>query len=226
MERFPWHPKLRHTVISRPLVIAAVSALGLAVLAAAGMAATNRSSAAPSNTQPPVVSGTPGGKTLSTTNGTWSGTTPLTFSHQWRRCDKTGGSCANISGATNNTYPVQGAEADHLGPRQNQLQRLDREQDGPGQDRPARSAGSSVAHGGDDHGHGEGEQRVRVRAVHRFQAVAAAEEAGGRPGLADGQAHQHRRFDLQRHQRTGSTSGRASPWGHCAPGLPEGRVRS
>ena len=114
MERFPWHPKLRHAVISRPLVIAAVTALALAVLAAAGMAATNRSSAAPSNTQPPVVSGTPEvGKNLTTTNGTWSGTTPLTFSYQWRRCDKTGGSCANISGATDNTYPVQGADGGH-----------------------------------------------------------------------------------------------------------------
>ena len=65
------------------------------------MAATNRGSVAPANTQPPVVSGTPEvGKDLTTTNGTWSGTTPLSFSYQWRRCDKTGGSCADISGAT------------------------------------------------------------------------------------------------------------------------------
>ena len=39
MERFPWHPRLRHTVIARPLVIAGI-ALTLAVVAAVGMAAT------------------------------------------------------------------------------------------------------------------------------------------------------------------------------------------
>src|SRR4051812_29436129 len=114
MERFRWHPRFRHAVTVRPLVIAAVTALALASAAAAGMAATNRSSSVPSNTQPPVVSGTPEvGKTLSTTNGTWSGTTPLTFSHQWRRCDKTGGSCANISDATHTTYTLQGADGGH-----------------------------------------------------------------------------------------------------------------
>ena len=111
MERFPWHRRFRHAAIARPLVIAAVSALALAILAAAGMAATSRGSVAPANTQPPVVSGTPEvGKDLTTTNGTWSGTTPLSFSYQWRRCDKTGGSCADISGATDNTYTLKGAD--------------------------------------------------------------------------------------------------------------------
>ena len=85
--------------------------MALAILAAAAVAATNRVSTAPSNTQPPVVSGTPEiGKELTTTNGTWSGTTPLSFSYQWRRCDKTGGSCANISNATDNTYKPQAAD--------------------------------------------------------------------------------------------------------------------
>ena len=114
MERVPWHPRFRHAAIVRPLVIAAVAALALAIVAAAGMAATSRASVAPSNTQPPVVSGTPEvGKELTTTNGTWSGTTPLSFSYQWRRCDKTGGSCDNISGATDNTYKLQGADGGH-----------------------------------------------------------------------------------------------------------------
>ena len=96
---------------TRRVVVAAVAALALAILAAAGLAATNRVSAAPSNTQPPVVSGTlEVGKELTTTNGTWSGSTPLSFSYQWRRCDKTGGSCANISNATDNTYKLQGTD--------------------------------------------------------------------------------------------------------------------
>ena len=111
MERFRWHLRLRHAAIARPLLIAAVTALALVILAAAGVAATNRVSVAPANTQPPVVSGTPEvGKGLTTTNGTWSGTTPLSFSYQWRRCDRNGGSCADISGANDNTYTVQNAD--------------------------------------------------------------------------------------------------------------------
>src|SRR4029079_12697910 len=83
-------------------------------VAAAGVAATGRGSVAPSNTQPPVVSGAPEvGKELTTTNGTWSGTTPLTFSYQWRRCDKTGGSCADISGATDNQCVLKGVDGDN-----------------------------------------------------------------------------------------------------------------
>jgi hypothetical protein len=96
------------------LVIAAGTTLALAILAAAAMAATNRNAAAPSNTAPPVISGTPEvGKTLTTTNGSWSGTTPFTFSYKWRRCDKTGGSCADISGATDNTYKLVGTDGDN-----------------------------------------------------------------------------------------------------------------
>ena len=41
MERFPWHPRLRHAVFTRRLVIAAIAALTLAVVAAVGMAATS-----------------------------------------------------------------------------------------------------------------------------------------------------------------------------------------
>src|SRR4051795_9050756 len=104
MERIPRHP-------ARRMIVIAGTALALAILAAAGIAATNRSSVAPSNTQPPVVSGTPEvGKLLMTTNGSWSGTTPFTFTHQWRRCDKTGGNCANIAGATSGSYQLQGAD--------------------------------------------------------------------------------------------------------------------
>jgi hypothetical protein len=49
MERFPWHQTLRHASVSRPLIIAVVTAFALAVLTAAGVAATNgtRSSSAP-----------------------------------------------------------------------------------------------------------------------------------------------------------------------------------
>ncbi len=86
----------------------AILALGSALLliaAVAGLAETGGAAqqAAPSNQSPPAISGTPEeGKTLTTTNGTWTGTAPITYTYSWRRCD--GGSCARIGGATDKTY--------------------------------------------------------------------------------------------------------------------------
>jgi hypothetical protein len=52
----------------------------------------------------PVVSGTVrDGQTLSATNGTWSGTAPITFTRMWRRCDAAGASCAPLAGTTTYT---------------------------------------------------------------------------------------------------------------------------
>jgi hypothetical protein len=68
----------------------------------------------PSNTAAPAVSGTAQvGQTLSSTAGTWSGTTPMTYRYQWQDCNSSGGGCASISGATASAYTLVTADQGH-----------------------------------------------------------------------------------------------------------------
>jgi hypothetical protein len=64
---------------------------------------------APSNTIAPVVSGTNTvGSLLTTTNGSWSGSLPITYTYQWLR------NGSNISGATSSTYTLVTADTSTL----------------------------------------------------------------------------------------------------------------
>jgi hypothetical protein len=75
-----------------------------------------QSQTAPTNTgEPNIVGVAVEGKTLTASNGSWSGTTPLTFSYSWRRCDASGGApnasnCGVISGQKQSSYKLRAAD--------------------------------------------------------------------------------------------------------------------
>jgi hypothetical protein len=61
----------------------------------------------PSNSSPPVVTGSAQeGQTLSTSDGSWTGTPTPTFTYAWERCNSSGSSCATIGGQTGKTYAL------------------------------------------------------------------------------------------------------------------------
>jgi hypothetical protein len=92
------------------IVVGICTIVGLAVSLSAG-AGTTAITAAPQNTSPPTIKGTAQeGKTLVGHRGTWSGS-PSDYTDYWQRCDKDGGSCANISGANEGTgYVLKGVD--------------------------------------------------------------------------------------------------------------------
>jgi hypothetical protein len=83
----------------RPVVQADVLKLGSLIVAHAG------SQFIPASTAPPTIAGTPQqGQTLTASPGTWdNGPTPA---YQWQRCDAAGAACADVAGATAQTYVV------------------------------------------------------------------------------------------------------------------------
>ena len=68
--------------------------------------------APPTNTSPPAINGpTMVGKTLKTSAGSWTGSSPMSFTYQWRRCDTSGSGCVAITGATASRYLLTSADA-------------------------------------------------------------------------------------------------------------------
>src|SRR5436190_7910720 len=72
---------------------------------AATAVVTNPAATPPNNTAKPTVSGTPQvGNALTASNGTWSGTTPITYAYQWQRAG------TNIFGAISSRYTLTNAD--------------------------------------------------------------------------------------------------------------------
>jgi hypothetical protein len=65
-------------------------------------------------TLPTIAGGAALGKTLTAGPGVWTGTAPLDYAYQWRRCAADGSGCADIAGAIADTYT---AAADDGGAR-------------------------------------------------------------------------------------------------------------
>jgi hypothetical protein len=65
---------------------------------------------APIAASPPTVTGTAQqGQTLTATAGAWTAG-DATFGYQWQRCDAAGANCADVPGATTQTYAVTAAD--------------------------------------------------------------------------------------------------------------------
>jgi hypothetical protein len=89
---------------------AAVAGLLTIVVAGSGLAAAK---VRPTNTSPPRVIGAPRvGQVLTGERGTWTGN-PTRYAFAWLRCDKNGGSCGAIGGATGTQYALGSNDDGH-----------------------------------------------------------------------------------------------------------------
>jgi hypothetical protein len=90
---------------SKPITISASNGVDPAITYNATITVTVAATA-PANTALPVISGTAAvGQTLTSTNGTWTGTPTPTYARQWKR------NGSNIAGATSTAYLLGSADA-------------------------------------------------------------------------------------------------------------------
>ncbi len=65
----------------------------------------------PANTSIPSLSGTVmEGSTLTVSQGSWQGASPISYASGWQRCDASGNNCATISGANDASYKLARAD--------------------------------------------------------------------------------------------------------------------
>jgi hypothetical protein len=88
---------------------ALVALAAIAIAAMIGMTGTGSAAppAAPVSTSPTTITGSASvGSTLTAVHGSFTGSTPIKYAYQWRRCDATGGGCTDIARETKATYAV------------------------------------------------------------------------------------------------------------------------
>lgn len=92
---------------------------GSAALASTGPPPPQDTVNGPTNTSYPVITLTSGdstpivGHSMSVSQGTWTGTFPISYTYQWKRCDPrdpVNGPCAAIPGATSSVYTPTSAD--------------------------------------------------------------------------------------------------------------------
>src|SRR5436190_5555360 len=103
---------LKEADIGQPLRVAVTATNGDgSAEATSAPTAVIAAASAPANTVLPVISGTVQlGATLTSDTGSWTGS-PSSYAYSWSRCDENGGSCAAISGATNQSYQLKQVDA-------------------------------------------------------------------------------------------------------------------
>lgn len=91
------------------VVVTASNSAGRASAASSPTGTIAAAGSAPSAHKQPDPHGTAQvGQTVSVDNGSWYGTTPISYTYQWQRCSPNG-NCSNIGGATKSSYvPVTG----------------------------------------------------------------------------------------------------------------------
>jgi hypothetical protein len=76
-----------------------------------GSGGSGSGSTAPTVVTLGTISGTAvAGSTLTTTNGTWTGS-PTSYAYSWYRCDSAGANCAGIANAAGQSYALQSTDA-------------------------------------------------------------------------------------------------------------------
>jgi hypothetical protein len=84
--------------------------VGFALVSLANLGSAARQ-VAPVNTVPPSITGTAQqSQTLTTSNGTWTSASSISYRYQWLRCNRSGNGCSEISGATERTYTLRSAD--------------------------------------------------------------------------------------------------------------------
>jgi hypothetical protein len=95
-------------------ILIAVLSIAIGAIFGAAQSGSAAGGTAPKNTTEPTISGTAQqGQSLAANHGDWSGTTPITYSFQWQRCNAKGQSCAGISGANESLYDVRSQDVGH-----------------------------------------------------------------------------------------------------------------